>query len=49
MTTLTGGRTPGVGEATPDFELFDSAGTRRRLSGMVAQGPLVLILYRGHW
>jgi thioredoxin-dependent peroxiredoxin len=43
------GKTPGVGEIAPDFELPDSTGTPRRLSGLVAAAPRILIFYRGHW
>ena len=40
---------PETGDAAPDFALPDSAGTVRRLSELVAQRPLVLVFYRGHW
>jgi peroxiredoxin Q/BCP len=40
---------PKVGQRVPDFELPDSTGTPRRLSELVAVGPLVLLFYRGHW
>jgi len=43
------GKTPGVGEIAPAFELPDSTGTPRRLSGLVAAAPRILIFYRGHW
>ncbi len=40
---------PKPDEVAPEFELSDSTGTLRRLSTMVAGGPLVLVFYRGHW
>jgi len=43
------GRTPSIGDFAPDFELIDSTDTRRRLSEMVSQSPLILIFFRGHW
>jgi peroxiredoxin len=43
------GSTPQIGSVAPDFELPDSTGTLRRLSDLVAAGPLVLLFYRGHW
>ena len=43
------GSTPEVGQCAPDFRLPDSTGTERRLSELVAAGPLVLIFFRGHW
>lgn len=42
-------RTVEVGEIAPDFYLPDSSGTSRRLSDLVANGPTVVIFYRGHW
>ena len=41
--------TPTVGDIHPDFTLPDSLGAPRRLSDLATPGPLVLILYRGHW
>ena len=41
--------TPDIGQLAPDFELVDSAGAPRTLSALVANGPRVLIFYRGHW
>jgi peroxiredoxin len=43
------GTLPKVGQQAPDFALPDSTGTARRLSDLVAVGPLVLLFYRGHW
>ena len=43
------GSTPEIGQCAPDFVLPDSTGTERRLSELVAPGPLVLIFFRGHW
>ena len=34
-----------VGDTAPDFELTDDSGTRRSLSGLVAEGPVVLFFY----
>ena len=34
-----------IGEEVPDFELPDQAGTRRRLSTLLASGPVVLFFY----
>jgi peroxiredoxin len=42
-------KAPGLGEIAPDFELTDSTGASRRLSGLVATGPRILVFYRGHW
>jgi len=42
-------KTPAVGQIAPDFELLDSTGTARRLSGLVAQTPIALVFYRGYW
>jgi peroxiredoxin Q/BCP len=33
------------GDLVPDFELLDDAGTPRRLSGLLADGPVVLFFY----
>jgi thioredoxin-dependent peroxiredoxin len=43
------GETLIAGAVAPEFEVPDSKGTPRRLSALVATGPLVLIFYRGHW
>ena len=40
---------PAVNDRAPDFALPDSTGTLRRLSDLVAPGPLVLLFYRGSW
>jgi thioredoxin-dependent peroxiredoxin len=34
-----------TGDEVPDFELPDQDGTRRRLSGLLADGPIVLFFY----
>lgn len=34
-----------VGDTAPDFELADDTGTRRTLSGLLADGPVVLFFY----
>jgi len=41
--------TPEPGQVAPDFALPDSTGSVHRLSELVAEHPLVLIFYRGHW
>ncbi|MGH2936609.1 MAG: peroxiredoxin-like family protein [Solirubrobacterales bacterium] len=38
-----------VGTRFPDAELLDVDGTSRSLSGVVGEGPSVLVLYRGAW
>lgn len=43
------GKFPAAGEIAPQFELPDSTGVLRRLSELVARGPLVLVFYRGAW
>jgi peroxiredoxin len=40
---------PRVGEIAPDFELADSKGASRRLSGLLAERSHLLLFYRGHW
>ena len=40
---------PMVGEIAPDFSLPDSNGTLQQLDALVAERPLVLVFYRGHW
>jgi len=34
-----------VGDTVPDFELPDETGTKRSLSGLLADGPVVLFFY----
>jgi thioredoxin-dependent peroxiredoxin len=34
-----------AGDTAPDFELADDTGTRRSLSGLLADGPVVLFFY----
>jgi len=41
--------TPEVGGEAPDFRLLDSTGAARSLASLVANGPRVLLFYRGHW
>ncbi len=36
-------------ELAPDFKLLDSTGIPQCLSALVADRPLVLVFYRGHW
>lgn len=40
---------PQVGQLAPDFTLPDSTSAPRRLSDLVAERPVVLIFFRGHW
>ena len=40
---------PQAGEIAAEFRLPDSTGAIRALSDLVAERPLVLIFYRGHW
>ncbi len=42
-------KSPGVGDAAPDFTLPDQHGTMVRLADRVALGPLVLLFFRGGW
>ena len=44
-------RTPPIetAEQAPDFALEDTAGKTHRLSEMIADGPAVVIFYRGYW
>ena len=39
----------GVGATFPDYELTDHAGTRRKLSELQGNYPMVLVLSRGHY
>ncbi|RBQ15901.1 AhpC/TSA family protein [Spongiactinospora rosea] len=45
------GLVPGVevGEKAPDFVLPNALGSKVRLSDRLAEGPVVLIFYRGSW
>ena len=47
--TGVGGQAPKVGDAMPDFALPNAGGTYRRLSEIVAAGPIVLSFQRGGW
>ncbi len=38
-----------VGERAPDFELPDAVGNPVRLSGLLEEGPVILVWYRGNW
>ncbi len=38
-----------VGSTAPDFALPDSEGQTWRLSEMIADGPAVVVFYRGYW
>ncbi len=39
----------GVGERVIDFSLPDTDGTVISLSAVLAQGPAIIIFYRGDW
>jgi len=41
--------TPDTGDLAIDFALTDSTGVERSLGALVANGPCVLVFYRGHW
>jgi hypothetical protein len=38
-----------VGMKAPDFELEDQEGRQWSLAGMRADGPAVVVFYRGYW
>jgi hypothetical protein len=38
-----------VGEMAPDFTLPNTSGELVKLSGLLAQGPVVVTFYRGTW
>ncbi len=38
-----------IGDRAPDFTLPDSQGQPVSLSALLADGPVVLTFYRGHW
>ena len=38
-----------VGDRLPDFDLFGARGERVSSAALLAQGPLVLTVFRGHW
>ena len=40
---------PAQGEQAPDFELTNHLGETTRLSDVLAEGPVVLMFYRGFW
>ena len=42
-------RALGVGDHAPAFDLPDSEGQIVRSEDLLAQGPLVLTFFRGHW
>jgi len=39
----------GVGDAMPAFRLPDQDGNEVNSADLLAQGPLVVTLFRGHW
>jgi thioredoxin-dependent peroxiredoxin len=38
-----------AGQLASEFELPDSTGATRGLSELTADGPVVLLFYRGYW
>ena len=42
-------RVPVVGDALPAFKLSDTEGNQVRSRDLLAQGPLVITVYRGVW
>ncbi len=38
-----------IGEHAPDFSLPDAQGTKTTLSGLLKNGPVVVVFYRGSW
>jgi hypothetical protein len=42
-------RIPAVGDPLPAFELPDTEGRPMRSADLIAEGPLVLTVYRGLW
>ena len=40
---------PSQGQQAPDFELPNHLGEKTRLSALLAEGPVVLMFYRGFW
>jgi cytochrome oxidase Cu insertion factor (SCO1/SenC/PrrC family) len=38
-----------ISKSAPDFSLTDQDGKRVELSKLHAQGPVVVLFYRGHW
>ena len=43
------GTTPAAGKKLPNFELPDENGRPFNLAREAAEGPLVLVFYRGDW
>ena len=39
----------GVGDAAPAFSLPDQDGNTVSSADLLARGPLLLVLFRGHW
>jgi peroxiredoxin len=46
---MTDTRPPAVGDVAPDFAALDASGKLRRSAELLADRPLVLVFYRGHW
>lgn len=40
---------PQAGQIAPPIELPDSTGEMRKISDLLARGPVALVFYRGHW
>jgi hypothetical protein len=36
-------------ESAPEFELKDATGQTHRLTELIADGPAVVVFYRGYW
>jgi peroxiredoxin len=49
VTSEAGKACPQIGDQLPDFQLPDHSGRLISLGGMLANGPLVLSMNRGHW
>jgi hypothetical protein len=49
LTALPRATPPAVAERAPDFELPDHQGDRFSLGRALADGPILLVFYRGHW
>jgi peroxiredoxin len=49
MASDSGTGAKGVGDMAPDFALPRAVGGTQRLTGLLAQGPVVLSFYRGGW
>jgi len=48
LPSIAGNLPPAVGQKAPDFELTDVLGKKVQLSGVLASGPVVLVVLRGY-